>query len=870
MIDRLGSARRDGTRLAANACRLALLLAALFAAPALAQCNGDPDCLFSTNFNELADWSGCSQGNCTAGRTCLITDWGTAPDNSNGTGCFDHPIGPDNCVGCDPVPDNWSVYLSSNLTGGVPGKTCVIGSETAAGLPDWTGDGKMLIHRVGRNTGNSANNCDLAWWDADEQWQELWTAYSFRADPAAKEFFATPLDGSNDKDMKHVRIGHYKGDGNNSPINFWNFNLGSPYSHTHALVNLRKNGPQDDVLVSMNARCYDTYRSGDCEPRQWQDEIPNFRGIRECANEPNNPFMAPIVTEPRNVRTCAPAVPGSDLPGAQLDTTQCTNDTTCTDGALIPDGSFGQVAGDGWDHYMAGSMFDGNWHTIYYVARINNPIGAGNGSMEIWFDDIKIAELTGIPFLDPGTDPAGTFGTPPTGWNWVMLGGNTRGTWPTGNGLPDEINFTFDNWCIGSTRESVENCHKGFLGQEQTPQCSDGRDNDGDGLADDQDPGCASPEDTSERGTTICDDGQDNDGDGLADAADAGCSGPTDGDESNCGDGVASGGEVCDGADLGGQSCLDFGFAFAGGLSCQSACNGYDTAACSNDAPVAASLTFDEVDDYISIADSPDLTLPNGPWTVGIFARSSELTGQLFQYAVSNNSTDQPNSLNVILEEAGGAWAARAVDGDGTEVLLQGRPLEPSGDFRMIVFRRDDDVDLLSCTAVGGCSIEDSASTLGFGAIDGGNWELGRRADANPDRYFGGELGHFFIVKRALNDAELALAARNLDGMAGVAEVYLAGDLQIDRTGNGHDGTPIGGPLPSLDGPPFGNAACGNGVIDFGEQCDASNLDGQTCLSIGYGQGVLGCSGGCLFDTSECSGAPPAPADAGRLDTSGP
>jgi cytochrome c peroxidase len=55
-------------------------------------------------------------------------------------------------------------------------------------------------------------------------------------------------------------------------------------------------------------------------------------------------------------------------------------------------------------------------------------------------------------------------------------------------------------------------------------QCSDGADNDGDGLADGDDPGCVSGADTSERAVgTTCDDGLDNDGDGAVDLADADC-----------------------------------------------------------------------------------------------------------------------------------------------------------------------------------------------------------------------------------------------------------------------------------------------------------------------------------------------------------
>lgn len=66
------------------------------------------------------------------------------------------------------------------------------------------------------------------------------------------------------------------------------------------------------------------------------------------------------------------------------------------------------------------------------------------------------------------------------------------------------------------------------------PACADGRDNDGDGLVDLNDPGCSSPSDSDESdGTSQCQDGRDNDGDGLTDLNDTGCSAPTDNDESN-------------------------------------------------------------------------------------------------------------------------------------------------------------------------------------------------------------------------------------------------------------------------------------------------------------------------------------------------
>lgn len=54
------------------------------------------------------------------------------------------------------------------------------------------------------------------------------------------------------------------------------------------------------------------------------------------------------------------------------------------------------------------------------------------------------------------------------------------------------------------------------------------------------------------------------------------------------------------------------------------------------------------------------------------------------------------------------------------------------------------------------------------------------------------------------------------------------------------------------------STTCGNGTVEAGEQCDGSNLNGQTCQSLGYSGGTLACnSGSCTFNTSGCTTAPP-------------
>jgi hypothetical protein len=94
----------------------------------------------------------------------------------------------------------------------------------------------------------------------------------------------------------------------------------------------------------------------------------------------------------------------------------------------------------------------------------------------------------------------------------------------------------------------TENTYTPSFDPEQLA-CSDGIDNDDDGLIDyGQDLGCASPVDGDETSTTPeCRDGVDNDGDGAIDMADFGCSSPDDQREfpnPRCSDGIDNDGDT--------------------------------------------------------------------------------------------------------------------------------------------------------------------------------------------------------------------------------------------------------------------------------------------------------------------------------------
>ena len=49
---------------------------------------------------------------------------------------------------------------------------------------------------------------------------------------------------------------------------------------------------------------------------------------------------------------------------------------------------------------------------------------------------------------------------------------------------------------------------------------------------------------------------------------------------------------------------------------------------------------------------------------------------------------------------------------------------------------------------------------------------------------------------------------------------------------------------------------CGNGLLDLGEECDGSQLQNATCASLGHynAVGVLHCSANCRYDLSDCGG----------------
>ena len=79
-----------------------------------------------------------------------------------------------------------------------------------------------------------------------------------------------------------------------------------------------------------------------------------------------------------------------------------------------------------------------------------------------------------------------------------------------------------------------------------------------------------------------------------------------------------------------------------------------------------------------------------------------------------------------------------------------------------------------------------------------------------------------------------------------------AGDGDGDPTTGDGDGDATG----DGDGDPTttGAGECGNGVVDIGEQCDGDDLNGFSCMDLGYDAGDLACDPvTCTYDASGCT-----------------
>jgi hypothetical protein len=51
-------------------------------------------------------------------------------------------------------------------------------------------------------------------------------------------------------------------------------------------------------------------------------------------------------------------------------------------------------------------------------------------------------------------------------------------------------------------------------------------------------------------------------------------------------------------------------------------------------------------------------------------------------------------------------------------------------------------------------------------------------------------------------------------------------------------------------------AACGDGFLQMGEECDGDDFGGETCMTQGFNAGDIACTMDCALDLGDCSNSP--------------
>jgi hypothetical protein len=303
--------------------------------------------------------------------------------------------------------------------------------------------------------------------------------------------------------------------------------------------------------------------------------------------------------------------------------------------------------------------------------------------------------------------------------------------------------------------------------------------------------------------------------------------GITDKDAVLCGDGRVDPGEMCDGADLDGESCQSRGYS-SGQLGCTSEC-GFDVSMC-------------------VLESCGNSTLDPGEACDG-----SQLGGRTC-VSLGFDGGDLSCSPTCHLDTSG-CQASECGDG----VIGPGEECDGSN------------LRGLDCASLGegfsggslGCTDQCLFDVSGCESPDCGDGQIDSGEDCDPPAmgaescgslgYYGGVIGCNEACRYDLADCEAA-------GWCG------DGIRQTDH--EECDGADFGADSCQARGYYFGtlvcngcvvddsgcSGTCGDGTVNGAETCDHADLDGATCQTLGFAGGQLGCLTDCTgYDTTSCT-----------------
>jgi len=228
-----------------------------------------------------------------------------------------------------------------------------------------------------------------------------------------------------------------------------------------------------------------------------------------------------------------------------------------------------------------------------------------------------------------------------------------------------------------------------------------------------------------------------------------------------------------------------------------------------------ASLNFDEATDYYAITDNADLTFNEADWSVFVIFKQDDNTGSLFQYIVSDGAFQGNGTINIYIDEedstvnTADAWNVQPNDDDGTGKGTVGTStIGGDGNWYILLSERNGSAIrhfTLRLDTTGTATQEATTDTTDFAAMDGGDWNIGRRTDGNADRYFGGDAfmwakGNALITSDHMREA--AMNSQYWLGEMDICHYFIDGNSNVNDMCGGHTATVNGTPADNAFAPP--------------------------------------------------------------------
>ena len=333
---------------------------------------------------------------------------------------------------------------------------------------------------------------------------------------------------------------------------------------------------------------------------------------------------------------------------------------------------------------------------------------------------------------------------------------------------------------------------------------------------------------------------------------------------STCGNGAIDDGEECDGANLGGETCVGLGYS-GGDLACLLDCS-FNKAVC-EDVPCGNGMI-----DGAEECDGGNLgvaTCETQGFTGGTLGCSATCTFNTDSCtACGNGSVDageecDGSDLNGIDCEmrgfTGGVLACDSTcgfdDSACTDATCGDGTRAGSEDCDMADLGGQDCMGLgffdgaLACET--DCTFDTSpCHNCGNGTIEGSEECDGSEFGSASCMSLGFTMGALACGTDCTIDTSGCSSAVCGNGMIDSGEECDDANITDD---DGCTSCAVDAGWACASAPSMCDPICGNSMIHGGEECDTANLDGEDCMSRGFDGGTLGCSGTCRFDESACT-----------------